>query len=135
MRVAMETGVYNLLKGGTALTALLAAGTASLFYGRPPPSTAAPYVVWKVVSDEPTNETPRDERPLIVDIRGIDTDPETAAQVGDAIETLMKTAIDVTGWDTVHQRMIAAVEMIEDRDGKPIYHDGGRFQLELHQLD
>ena len=134
MRVAMETAVYSHLAGGTALTALLAAGSASIYYGRPTPGIAAPYLVWKVVLDEPTNATPADERPLLLDIRGIDDDPETAARIGDAIEARMKTAIDVTGWDTVHQRMMAAVEMIEDRDGKPVYHDGGRFQIELHQL-
>ena len=133
MRLEAETGIYNLLVGGTALVALLADGTAGIFNGRPEPGEAAPYLIWSVISDQPTNETGRDERQLLVDIRGVAIKSEEAALIGDAIEARLKTEIDVTGWDTVFQRMESAIAMIEDRDGKPVYHDGARFDIEIHQ--
>ena len=137
MRLAMETGVYNLLKGGTALVALLADGTAGIYHGRPQEANGiptAPYLVWSVIDDSASNMTPTDERNVILDIRGIATTSEGAALIGDAIEARMKTEATISGWNTIYQRLEASVEMIEDRGGKPIYHDGGRYVLEIHEV-
>ncbi len=128
--IVLQTTLIAHLRGGTALTALLSAGTASIYTGRAGRDATLPYVV-VTFTDSDRNRTPRRERPHMADIKAIATDGNTASMIDDAIDTLMKTEIDVTGWDTVWQRRTFGIEFQEDVDGKTFWHDGGRYDIEL----
>jgi protease II len=130
--IALGTALYSHLTGGTALMALLASGTASVFYGQASPGARPPYVVFKVNSDTNEHVYPGETRVFVVDVKGIATSGYAATQIGDAIDARMKSDIGaVSGFGLFRQDREVGIEYQEAGDGQTFWHDGGRFRITL----
>jgi len=128
--IALKTALYTHLTGGTALTALLADGTAGVYYGMADQGATLPYVTFRISSDTTVVEHPGETRTFIADIKGIDGDPHTADQIGDAIDARMKTDIGaVSGFGLFRQERDTGIEYQEVEAQNTYWHDGGRFSI------
>ena len=132
---ALHTGIYNKLAGGTALTALLSGGTASLYHIAPPDKATMPYVVWNIQGGGDDNLTAHRTKNMVVFVRGFSGDSAAAAGTIDkeADALLHGQVITVSGWSN---NFWTAREMDFERaevspSGKRHWMAGGFYRIRL----
>jgi hypothetical protein len=126
---ALETAIYGKLAGGTALTSLLAAGSASIYNGQPPRDATLPWVTFSLASGiEQNNNVVRMQRMTYL-VKGVASSVYAAGAIADAADALLHdTTLTVTGY-TVFLVGRTSVVRYQERDpvGNVIGHAGGEY--------
>ncbi len=129
---ALNTGMYSKLTGASALTALLASGSA-VYYQQAPDYASYPYVVFSIQAGGPENDNPHDSRDMLYYVRGYATKPALAGSVDAQISTaLHRQTLTVSGWTniwTVREEEIALVEQLSS--GERVYSAGATYRIWL----
>jgi len=130
---ALNKGIYDTLKGGTALISVL--GGTALYYGQAPQDVSLPYVVWSYQYSSPDNITPSISTTQLVYIRAY---AETAAQAGtiDAriCDLLHKQTLSVTGWTNFWSARETEFAYPEtDEAGVTTWTAGAYYRIRLDQ--
>ena len=98
MSNALETALLGTLTGGTALTALLAGGSASVYNGQPPREGVLPWVQFSLASGIEENITPADTQRYVYLVKGVASSLNTAGLIAEQIHTLLHgTNLTVSG--------------------------------------
>jgi hypothetical protein len=94
----LNAALYSTLTGGTALTALLASGSA-VYYQQAPDNATLPFVVFSHQAGGPDNITAHNMRNQLVYVRGYASTPATAGSIDAQISNLIhKHALSVSGY-------------------------------------
>lgn len=129
---ALNAGIYSKLSGGTALTALLASGSA-IYYQQAPDYAALPYVVFNQQGGGPDNRTDHDTRSLVYYVRGYAGTPAVAGSVDAQLSALLhRAALTVTGWTNfwlAREEDLATVQVLPNNDR--IYSAGATYRVRL----
>lgn len=130
---ALNTAIYSTLTGGTALTALLNSGTASIFYQQASDHATLPYVVWSHPAGGPTNDYPHDSRSQLVFIRGYSTTPALAGTIDAQISALLhRGTLSVSGYTNWWLARETDLTLIENApDGTKVYMAGAYYRINL----
>ena len=133
MSNALDTAIYGTLTGGTALTALLAGGSASVYNGQPPRSGTMPWCSFSLASGLEDNQTPTRSQRFVYLVKGVAASLNTAGQIADQIDTLLHdTTLTVTGSANFWTARITTVRYQEvDPAGHVIGHAGGEYVFRL----
>ncbi|MBN1964052.1 MAG: DUF3168 domain-containing protein [Anaerolineae bacterium] len=129
MLLAVAKGVYGELAAGTAITALVS----TRIYNSQAPQTAEtlPYVVFSLASGGDTNDTPREELDVIVDVKAVAATALEAQQAADAIRATLHDA-DLTldgDWAAVRCQHHAAFFYAENVERRQYWHAGGSYRI------
>jgi hypothetical protein len=121
------------LTGGTALTALLASGTASVFRNQAPENAHRPFIVFSAYAGGPLNITPSDLRDVVYFVRGYADSANVAGQIDAAASALLhKGTISVTGYTCMNVWRDLDLELVENPpDGKTVFMVGGTYRISL----
>ncbi len=131
---ALNAALWSQLAGGTALTALLAAGTASIFHLKAPDDAALSYVVFSLQGGGDENLTGNRTKNLVVFVRGYAAGtPAAAAAIDVQIDArLHEAALSVSGYTTFWCRRENDLEGVEkDAAGVPTYMAGGFYRIRI----
>ena len=127
----LNTAVYNVLSGNTALTTLL--GGTAIHYQQAPDNAALPYVVFSHQAGQPDNTHGVDDRNQIIYVRGYSG---TATQAG-SIDlhcgtTLHRRSLSVSGYTNFWTARETEFNMIENTpSGEKIYMAGAFYRVRL----
>lgn len=121
------------LRGGTALTALLA-GTTSVYYMEAPDNAALDYVIFSPQGGGDTNDTANRVKNLVYYIRGYSN--VSAAKAGSidaqADALIHGAALIVTGWANIWCAREEDIALVEDYpNGVHLYNAGGMYRIML----
>jgi len=131
---ALHTSIYNKLAAGTALTALLNGGTASLYHQSPPDGATLPYVVWNVQGGGDDNLTAHRTKNVLVFVRGYSSVSAAAAGTIDtqADALLHDQTLSVTGWANFWLAREQDLELAQvTTSGDKTYMAGGIYRIRL----
>lgn len=133
---ALETAIYGTLTGGTALTALLAGGSASIYNGQPPREGTMPWVQFSFAAgrDEESNLTPGDSiQRYIYMVKGVASSLGVAGSIADQIHVLLNNVnmnvANVTCLSAKREIIVRYQEI--DPAGHVIGHAGGEYAFRL----
>jgi hypothetical protein len=129
--IATDQAFYTRLSGGTALTALLAAGTASIFHLQAPEGAALPYVLWSLQGGGDENLSAHRVKQDIYFVRAYSG--VSAAQAGaiDAqIDPLLHLVpLTVSGWTDLWLARETDLESVEiTPTGARVWMQGGLYR-------
>lgn len=128
MQGAIKAGVYARATSDAGITAL--AGTRS-YWLLAPASAAMPYVVFSLAAGGDTNETPREELDVLIDIKGVAVSALAAEQLADAIHSAFHEA-DLSlagGWATIRCQHVTTFAYVEQAENRQYWHAGGTYRL------
>ena len=131
---ALETALYTKLAAGTALTALLADGTASIFNQVAPRNSTFPYVEFGLQGGGDENMCPARFKNLLYRVKAVsDVSMKTAGEIDDAVDALLHGAtLTVNGWHNFWCRRDSDFRYAEfDPEGNAIWHAGGVYRIRL----
>ena len=133
MSNALETAIYGKLAAGSALTSLLAGGSASIYNGQPPREGALPWVSFSLASGIEENLTPADSQRYVYLVKGVATSLNTAGLIANQIHALLhSTNLTVTGSTCFWAARETVVRYQEtDPAGHVIGHAGGEYAFRL----
>ena len=133
---AVAVGLFNKLTGNSALTTLLANGTASVFEMIAPEGEDPPYVVFQAQAPSTPEHTFAGvamERALYT-IKAV-TESHSAAGAGtiaDKIDdAIVDQALTVTGYTHLETRRYQNVDYVEVVDGKRFNHRGATYRVRV----
>lgn len=128
---ALETGLYNALSGGTALTSEL--GGTFIYNKQAPQTPSDKFVIlqWQGGGDE--NETKHRTRNVIYTVRGVATSQEDAATIDGLIDSLLHLqTLTVTGYTNFWTARESDVNFVEqDAGGVNRYHVGAQYRIRI----
>jgi hypothetical protein len=129
--VALETGLYNALSGGTALTNEL--GGTYIYNKQAPQKPPAKYVVFQWQGGGDDNDNPNRTRDLIYTVRGIASTQEAAAAIDTEIDTVLHAQkLTVSGWTNFWIARDVDVNFAEqDAGGVSRYHVGAQYRIRI----
>ena len=133
---ALGSAVYSKLSGGTALTALLSGGTASVYNNEPPFEAAYDYVVFNVQTGSEGNDTAHRVKDITLQVRAYATNLARAGSIDAQCDTLLhRQALSVSGWSEIFTpQRTQDIEMIEyDEANRPLYSRGGLYDLKIEK--
>lgn len=132
---AIGSAVYSKLAGGTALTALLYSGSASIYNLEPPYEAHHDYVVFNVQGAAEPNDTQHRVKDITLQVRAYSTALNRAGSIDAACDALLHAgSLSVTGWSTIWQVRRSDIELIEyDEADRPIYTRGGLYDLKIEK--
>jgi hypothetical protein len=135
MSNALETALLGTLTGGTALTALLAGGTASVYNGQPPRAGVMPWVVFSLASGVEENMTPTDSQRYVYLVKGVAPSLYTAGLIAEQAHLLLQhTHMTITGSACFWAARETVVRYQEvDPAGHVIGHAGGEYVFRLEK--
>lgn len=132
--LAIEEALYNQLKSGTALTALL--GGTAIYNQLAPAGTAISYpvVIFTESAGVEDNDSPRRCKTMTYQVTAIsDTSKKEAVQIDDAIDTLLHGGtLSITGWSDywmMRQSDVSYVEQVSG--GRVLWHEGGLYRIRI----
>jgi len=129
----LNKGIYDTLKAGTALTALLA-GTTSIYNIQPPDNATRPYVIFNLQGGGDENMTPSRMKNLLYFIRGYsDTSAAAAGSIDTQIDPLLHgQTIKVSGWTNFWLARESDLQNVETLpNGQHIWMAGGFYRIRL----
>ena len=136
----LNTAIYTELAGtaGTALTSLLAGGTAvpSVFFEQAPDNASLPYVVWLYPSELDENLTPTRMKDVIIRAYGVATAPAQVGTIDARIDTLLHEATLTMGtpWSSVWLRRENGYQLVSTSEsGIRYYTSGADYRVEITQ--
>lgn len=129
----LDAGLYTTLTGATAITDLLANGTASVFAWLAPENEDPPYVVFNQQADTPVYRLPAVAyENLLYQVRAV-TEGESAklaGQIEDAVEAaLTDQAVSVSGHTLMYLRKESGVDYVEVTQGQRYHHRGAIYRV------
>jgi hypothetical protein len=128
---ALETGLYNTLSAGTALTGEL--GGTFIYNKQAPQTPPDKFVIfqWQGGGDE--NESKHRTRNVIYTVRGVATTQEAAATIDGLIDGLLHLkTLTISGWTNFWTARIADVNFIEQNaGGVNRYHVGAQYRIRI----
>lgn len=129
----LNAALYTRLSGGTVLTAMLAAGSSSIYYLFAPEDASLPYVVFSHTSGGPSNDTPSDDRDQLVFVRGYASTSALAGSIDSACSTLLhRQALSVSGYSNYWTSREQEFETVEHLPNKsPVYMNGADYRIRL----
>jgi hypothetical protein len=132
---ALGAAMFTKLSGGTALTALLHGGTASVYNLEPPFEAAYDYVVFNVQTGADTNDTQHRIKDVTLQVRGFATALNRAGSIDAACDALLHNGtLSISGWSTLWLVRSQDIELIEyDESDRPIYTRGGLYDLKIER--
>jgi hypothetical protein len=133
----VDTAIFNKLAAGTALTGLLAAGTASIFNTVAPQSAQMPYVVFARASDRDSYTLAAEATvDAIYTVKAVAKSPAASPtkKAAGAIAAQIKSALNdaplsVTGKTWLSTRRESNIDYAETNASHIIYHVGGNYRL------
>ncbi len=129
---ALNAGIHNTLKGGTALTSLL--GGTAIYYEQAPDNTPFPYVVFSIQGGGDLNLSPSRMKDILYFVRGYSkTSPANAGSIDAACDALLHgKTLTVTGWNNYNTQRETDIENTEvDSAGQTIYMAGGVYRISI----
>jgi len=129
----INQGIYNTLKAGTALTALLP-GTTSIYNMQAPDNSTLPYVVFNLQGGGADPYLPTDAINVLYYIRGYSNISAAAAgSIATQIDALLHgKTITVTGYTNFWCNHESEIERVENPpNGKKIYSCGAYYRIRL----
>jgi hypothetical protein len=133
---ALGSAVYSKLSGGTALTALLNGGTASIYNVEPPFEAAYDYVVFNLQTGTEPNDTQHRIKDVTLQVRAYASNLAKAGTIDAACDALLHNqGLSISGWSQVIMpHRMQDVELIEyDESDRPIYTRGGLYDLKIEK--
>ena len=134
-QLALGSAVYQRLAGtaGTALTSILAGGTASpsVFFEQAPDNTALPYVVFLYPSEVDDNTSSRRIKDIVIRAYGVASTPSTAGTIDARIDTLLHRSPlgSVGGWTNVWLARENGYQLVStDSNGVRYYTSGADYR-------
>jgi len=130
---AISKGIYDTLKAGTALTALLA-GTTSIYNMQAPDSATLPYVVFNLQGGGWDANLPTDAINVLYYIRGYTKFSAAAAgSIATQIDALLHgKTITVSGYTNYWCNHESEIEFVENLpSGDKIYNSGYYYRIRL----
>ena len=128
----LNTAIYSKLTGGTALTSLLASGSA-VYYLQAIDNATLPYIVFDHPGGGPQNINPSDMRSQLVQVRCYALSPALSGSIDAQASALLdRKTLSVTGYTnfvTVRETDVSSVEVPED--GTKIYMSGASYRVRL----
>ena len=134
----IKAGLRSWLQGGTALTALLGGGTASVYYGEAPRGAADPYVIYARHDGGDMTENPERLLDLLFTVKGVsETSAYQAGQVAAAIDARLHDQVPtISGWVVWMCVRDTPVDYVVRReDGGREFHDGAIYRVGLYKTD
>ncbi len=134
MSILDETAaaLYTTLSGGTALTALLAGGTAGIYEGAPYEGAAFDYVVYNHQGGGPENINPSElESNLwLVQCYSV-TSAKQAATIFNQVDALLhKKNLTIGTRDNIWTARVTNIKLLEHApDGRRIWRAGGVYRI------
>lgn len=128
MQGAIKAGIYAKATTDSGITAL--AGT-RCYWLLAPASAALPVVVATLAAGGDTNETPKEELDVLIDIKGVAASAQAAEQLADAIRGAFHEA-DLSlgdGWHTIRCQHVTAFAYVENADNRQYWHAGGTYRI------
>jgi hypothetical protein len=132
---ALGAAIYTKLSGGTALTALLSGGTASIYSVIAPYEADYDYVIFNVQQGNEANDTSHRVKDITLQVRAHSTQLAKAGTIDAACDALLHgQALTVTGWKTLRAVRSVDIELIEyDEANRPIFTRGGLYDLKIEK--
>ena len=130
---ALDAGIYSRLNT-SAITDLLAAGSASLFHLQAKENTSYPYLVWSIQGGGDVNLEPHRVKNLLVFIRAYSVN--SAAQAG-SIDAQIDIALHlqpltVSGWTNLWLAREQDLETVENEpNSRQVWMAGGFYRMVL----
>lgn len=130
---AIAQGLYSKLAAGTALTALLGSGTASIYGMTAPDNATTPYLVYNVQGGGARNDNPHDTRDVVYTIRAFGASLRAAGSVDLQVSTLLhRGSLSVSGYTFVTCRRETEIELVEDApNGQSYFLVGAMYRIIL----
>jgi hypothetical protein len=130
--------VYSRLAGtaGTALTSILAGGTAapSVFYQQAPDSASLPYVVFLYPSGIDDNTSSRRLKDVVLRVYGVAANPAAAGTIDARIDTLLhrQTFASAGGWQNIRLQRENDYQLVTtNAAGVRYYTSGADYRAEI----
>lgn len=132
---ALNSAIVSRLGTITALTNLLAAGSASIFNMQAPEGANYPYVVFSLQAGNDLNDNPHRTKSLVVFIRGYS---QTSAKNAGSIDAQIDTALhlvpfsNVSGWTNTWLARETDLETVENPPtGTQVFMQGGMYRSRI----
>lgn len=128
MQGAIKAGVYAKATTDAGITAL---SGARAYWLQAPKDAALPHIVFTLAAGGDTNETPREELDVLMDIKGVAASAQAAEQLADAIHAAFHEA-DLSladGWRTLRCQHVAAIAYVENAENRQYWHAGGTYRI------
>jgi hypothetical protein len=133
----LNKGIFDALAASSAVTSLLAAGSASLYFGQAPKGAAKSYVVYTLAAGGDDHLTPQESGDVMYYIHGIDKSPTKAGQIAAAIRATLhekETAFNLTSpWKMYRSQADAIIAYTETIDSVEFWHMGNSYRFRLSQ--
>ncbi len=129
---ALNKGIYDTLKAGTALTSLL--GGTAIYYEQAPDNAAYPYVVFSIQGGGDLNLSPSRMKDVLYFVRGYSkVSPAMAGSIDAQLDALLHNkTITVTGWSNYNTQRETDIENSEvDNANQMIYMAGGVYRISI----
>lgn len=131
---AIEAALYARLTGGTALAALLSAGTASIYNAIVPPGKTLPHLVFYQITGFDHYTSGNRDLDTRYQIRASTrSGMAEAGSISDAVQTLLDANplnLASVGWTNIWLRRVQTVRYAErDGAGSYIYHAGATYKI------
>ena len=129
----LNAAIYSKLTGGTALTAILSGGTASIYGKQATDGAALPYVVFSPVAGGPLNICPADMRDMVYFVRGYSLSDAGAGSIDAQISSLLHGgSLSVSGYTNYNIVREQDFSMIENLpSGQKVYMAGANYRISL----
>lgn len=130
---AIETGLYNKLKGASALITEL--GGTLIYNKLAPQSPGSKYVVFQWQGGGDVNDHPARSRDVLYSIQGVASTQAAAAAIDDDIDAaLHDQALSISGWTSVDCQRESDINYVElDSGGVAHYHAGGIYRIRIEE--
>ena len=132
---AMGSAVYSKLSSGTALTALLAKGTASIHSVEAPFDAEYDYVIFNVQDGAEPNDSGHRVKDVTLQVRAYSTNLTRAGTIDSECDALLHAGtLTLTGWQLIRMVRSQDVEVVEyDEASRPIYTRGGLYDVKIEK--
>jgi hypothetical protein len=134
---ALGAAIYSKLSGGTALTALLSGGTASIYNVEAPFEASYDYVIFNVQGGVESNDSGHRVKDITLQVRAYSTALNRAGTIDLRCDTLLHGGtLNITGWTCVFGPVRAQdIEIVEyDEAHRPIYTRGGLYDIKIEKV-
>jgi hypothetical protein len=131
IQTALNTAIYTKLTAGTALTSILAGGTAapSLYFEQAPDNAALPYVVWLLPSELDDNAITHRMKDVIVRAYGVAAAPAQAGTVDAQIDAQLHNATlsfgTASSWKSIWMRRENGYQLVSTSESGVRYYTSG----------
>lgn len=130
----INKSIYDTLKAGTALTALLA-GTTAIYNQQPPDNSTMPYVIFNKMGGGPDNDTPSDSRSYLYFVRAYSqTSAAHAGTIDAQISNLLhRKTLTISGYTNYWTvRESDAPQTVDNLpSGERAYQSGAFYRIKI----